>query len=129
MDRKELSGYIKGAYDCLEDYPWIKYPDYAVYRHKDSRKWFAVVMEIPKCKLGLKGDEKISIVNVKCDPILIGSLRMEQGIYPAYHMNKAMWVSVALDGSVDRGRICWLIEMSYVLTGKKKKTCSAEGEG
>ncbi|MFR3484536.1 MAG: MmcQ/YjbR family DNA-binding protein [Clostridia bacterium] len=38
-------------------------------------------------------------MNLKCDTRLIGSFRMEPGIYPAWHMNKAHWM-VALDGSV-----------------------------
>ncbi|MFR7743511.1 MAG: MmcQ/YjbR family DNA-binding protein [Acutalibacteraceae bacterium] len=53
----------------------------------------ALVMEVPQDKLGLAGTEKLDIVNFKCDPILISSLRGETGIFPAYHMNKASWIT------------------------------------
>ena len=58
-------------------------------------------MNIPKEKLGISSSEIIDIVNLKSDPILIGNLRNEKGIYPAYHMNKTYWISVALDGTVE----------------------------
>lgn len=29
----------------------------------------------------------IDIVNLKCDPVLIGSLQSEKGIFPVYHMS------------------------------------------
>jgi predicted DNA-binding protein (MmcQ/YjbR family) len=75
-------------------------------------------MDIPRSRLGLRGESTIDIVNLKCDPVLTGSLRMEKGIFPAYHMNKDKWISVALDGSVDDEQIKMLLDMSYELTFK-----------
>ena len=34
--------------------------------------------------------------NVKSDPLLIGSLRGQDGYFPAYHMNKEKWLSIQL---------------------------------
>ena len=83
-------------------------------------------MYIPKSKLGLREDGMIDVVNLKCDPVLIGSLRMEKGIFPAYHMSKDKWISVALDGSVDDEQVKMLLDMSYELTAlkiqRKRKT-------
>ena len=76
-------------------------------------------MDIPASKLGLENDEIISIVNLKCDPILIGSLHKDNGIYPAYHMNKSYWISVVLDGTVDTEKLKWLTEISHTLTKGK----------
>ena len=58
----------------------------------------------------------IDVMNLKCDPILIGSLRGEPGIFPAYHMNKDRWLSVALDGSAADDQIRLLLERSYAAT-------------
>ncbi len=69
--------------------------------------------------MGLGGDGKIDIMNLKCDPLLIGSLRLEKGFFPAYHMSKANWISVSLDSSVDNEKIKWLIDMSFDLTARK----------
>ena len=52
---------------------------------------------------------------------MIGSLRLEQGFFPAYHMNKDKWISVALDGSVDDEQLMFLLDMSFELTDVKIK--------
>lgn len=78
-----------------------------------------MIMDIPKSRLGLGVQDIIVVVNLKCDPLLIGSLRMEQGFYPAYHMNKENWITVALDGSAPDEKIKMLVDMSYELTMKK----------
>ena len=124
MTRFELETHILQAYHVQADYPWITHPAYGVFRHEANKKWFAVVMTIPKIKLDPRTDEMIDIVNVKCDPILVGSLRLEQGFYPAYHMSKTHWVTAALDGSAARERLLWLLDMSFEMTrptGKRKK--------
>ena len=110
MNKTELQKYIAEAYSTVPDFPWESTPDAAVYRHENNRKWFALVMTIPKARLGIRSDGMIDIVNLKCDPLLVGSLRSEPGIFPAYHMNKDNWLSVALDGSADDEQIkCCLI--------------------
>ena len=98
MTRDELQRYIFDHYSTEPDYPWADAPNHAVFRHGGNRKWFALVLDVPRNKLGLPGTQMIDVVNLKCDPILIGSLRGEPGIFPAYHMNKDRWLSVALDG-------------------------------
>lgn len=54
-------------------------------------------MDVPKNKLGLQGEEMLEVVDFKCDPILIGTLREEPGFFPAYHMSNDSWITVALD--------------------------------
>ncbi len=78
-------------------------------------------MPLPVSKLGINEDRVTDILNIKCDPLMIGSLRMENGIYPAYHMNKNSWISVILDGTVDMEKIKFLLDMSFELTDKKHK--------
>ena len=121
MDRKELEQFILDNYNCNTDYPWIKYPNFEVFRHTNNKKWFALIMDIPKDKLGLESNEIISVVNFKCDPILIGSLLREKGFFPAYHMSKNSWITVALDNSVDNDKIKMLLDLSYQLTADKIK--------
>ena len=82
MNREELEAYILNHYSTEPDYPWADTPRAAVFRHANNRKWFALMMEVPRDKLGLAGAEKLDIVNFKCDPILIASLRGEPGIFP-----------------------------------------------
>lgn len=129
MNRDEWINYIAGTYDEDADCPWAKYPKDMVFRHSNNRKWFALIMEIPKEKLGIPGDGMLDILNVKCDPVLIDSLRKEPGFFPAYHMNKTNWVTVALDGSVDDDRIKLVLDMSFELTARKVKRAAGANEG
>ena len=125
MNREELEVYILNYYATQPDYPWADTPRAAVFRHAGNRKWFALVMEVPRDKLGLPGTEKLDIVNFKCDPILISSLRGETGIFPAYHMNKASWITASLDGSVPAETIKLLLDVSYELTKPKTRKKAA----
>ena len=121
MNRLELKKYIAETYGIEPDCPWIKNPNFEVYRHSNNKKWFALIMSVAKEKLGICENGMIDILNVKCDPIMIGSLITENGFYPAYHMNKSNWITVALDGSADDEKIKFLLDMSFDLTSKKTK--------
>ena len=116
MNRQELTAYLTDTYSVEGEHLFAKYPSFLVFRHDGNRKWFAVIMDIPGKNLGLKDDGEISVVNLKCDTRLIGSFREEPGIFPGWHMNKAHWLSVALDGTVDDEKIRLLVDMSYELT-------------
>lgn len=116
MDRYELQAYIEEAYGVAGEHPFAKDPATCVFRHRGNQKWFAVIMEIPRQKLGLDRGGDIAVVNFKCDTRLIGAFREEKGIYPAYHMSKAHWLTVALDGAVEDNKLGFLLDMSYDLT-------------
>lgn len=121
MNRAELKNLILEAYNVQPDFPWLKYPNYEVFRHNDSKKWFALIMDVPKSKLGLQGPGTLDVVNFKCDALLIGSLRCETGFFPAYHMNKDRWITVALDGSASDEKIKMLLNESYEATTSKPR--------
>ena len=116
MNRAELEAYIGDIYHTPGEQPWVRYPTYTVFRHGRNRKWFAVIMDIPREKLGLPGGDAISVVNLKCDPRLIGSFREEAGIFPGYHMNKAHWLTAILDGTAEEDTLKFLLDTSYELT-------------
>ncbi len=67
-------------------------------------------MEIPKEKLGLKGGGMVQVVNLRAPRV------GEPGVYPAYHMNKNHWVSVALDGSASDETVKTLLDVSFEST-------------
>ena len=119
MNRVQLDKYITDTYGITAERLFEKYPGFQVYRHSGTKKWFAMIMDIPRSRLGLKEEAPIDIVNFKCDPLLIGSLRMENGFFAAYHMNKENWITAALDGSAPDDKIKMLTDMSYELTMKK----------
>jgi len=116
MNREELAAYLADTYSADGEHLFAKYPSFLVFRHTGNRKWFTVIMDIPKKNLNHPGEGDISVVNLKCDTRLIGSFREEPGIFPGWHMNKAHWLSVALDGTVADEQIKFLVDMSYELT-------------
>ena len=60
MNREELEAYILNHYATLPDYPWADTPRAAVFRHTDNQKWFALLMEVPRDKLGFR-EQRCSI--------------------------------------------------------------------
>ncbi len=118
--RREVIALIDEFYNAKPEYPWERYPDYAVFRHS-NHKWFAVILRVPRQKLGLESAGDVDILNVKCGPLLGGSFRSNSGIFPAYHMNKEHWISALLDGTVDVTLLHELLDISHSLTAAKLK--------
>ena len=124
MTREEFEIYVEEHLGVHAERPFAKDQSTVIFRHAENRKWFAAVMTIQKKHLGIDGDGHIDVVNLKCDPEVIYSVISENGIYPAYHMNKKHWLSVCLDGSVDTDTVLWLLGISYDLTSPKKRSVS-----
>jgi len=62
-------------------------------------------------------------INLKCDPEKAIELREEfESVQPGYHMNKAHWNTITLDGTVPAKKIFEWIDDSYnlVVSGLKK---------
>ena len=127
MDRQLVFDYIKKKYKVSAEYPWRRYDNSAVFRHADNRKWFALVMDVQKDKIGLAGTDYVDVINLKVDDMIFRDMIIrEPGIMPAYHMNKIHWISVLLDGTVPKERVFDLIDISFVATAsakKKEKLC------
>lgn len=121
MNRKEVAAYIKKKYKANPEALWARYPKHHVFRHKDNNKWFAVVMDIEKSKIGLEGSEHIDVLDVKCEKEMVASLVETEGYYPAYHMNKVNWITVALDAKLSDDTIKSLIDLSYGMTESKRR--------
>ena len=117
----EVVDYIKTKYGSEPEHLWAKTPGNAALRHRGNKKWFAaLLLEMPRRTLGLSGEERVDVLNLKCDPKLSGSLIDGERYLPGYHMNKEHWISVLLDGSVPAAEIFPLIDLSHGLTDGKK---------
>ena len=113
---KRIMAQVQEKYGNQLEYLWEKSPDTAVLRHEDNQKWYALVMRIPWDKLE-KGREGLAeAVNIKHDQV--ADLLSKKGIYPAFHMNKRYWISLALDDSLQDEEVIELIERSWNLTVK-----------
>lgn len=111
--RERVIQYARDRFGTEMEYLWADTPDCGILRHPSSKKWYAIMMGVHYSKLGLPGENLVDVLNVKCNPIMIGSLLSEKGFLPAYHMNKNHWISIQLDETVADEQIFPLLEMSY----------------
>ncbi|MCI2284972.1 MmcQ/YjbR family DNA-binding protein [Colwellia sp. MSW7] len=59
-------------------------------------------------------------INLKCDPDEAVMLRdIFTSVIPGYHMNKAQWNTIILDGSIPRGEIERMMDNSFMLVVNK----------
>lgn len=114
---KRIMTQVQEKYGNQLEYLWEKSPDTAVLRHEESQKWYAVLMKISWDKLDKGKEGFVEAVNLKHD--CVTDLLTQRGIYPAFHMNKRYWISVALDDTLSDEEVLELIETSWKLTFKK----------
>lgn len=109
-----IATFISDKYNIIPDFPWDETPHNSsgVFRHIDSRKWFALIMNIKRGSVD-KSDstEMVDVMNLKAEKI-----ELKDGIYGANHMNKRYWISIILDDSLSDEKIFALISSSYNLT-------------
>ena len=88
--REDVFRYVRKKYKSEIEYLWLSAPNCAVFRHQDNQKWYGLVMNIPRSKLGLGGEEI---------PLLVDLLSREDSYFPGYHMNHSNWVSITSSGA------------------------------
>jgi predicted DNA-binding protein (MmcQ/YjbR family) len=117
MDQEQAKSYLLSKIEASMYYPFGD--DVEVFRVKN--KMFATL------SLG-KGNEKDTdgkmaghyCMNLKCDPDEAVMLRdIFRSVIPGYHMNKAQWNTVILDGSIPQREIERMIDNSYLLVVSK----------
>ena len=106
MNRDAVLGYCGSRTGAVEDYPFGD--DVAVF--KVGGRVFAI------CALtGQPGS-----VSLKCDPTLAEALRDRYpAVRPGYHLNKRLWNTVELDGSVPADELAELVDHSWELVVAK----------
>ena len=118
------------SYGVEPDFPWGQSPHEhsGVFRHAKSGKWFALIMRIRRGLLTDPEDLTVTdVINLKIDTKR-GRPKID-GVFPAYHMNHSMWITVTLDDTLSDDRVSELIETSYRMTGGKAKENATEPNG
>ena len=110
--------YVRSKYGGELEFLWEDTAG-AIWRRKDNRKWYGLLLVISKNKLKLPSDESVPIIDVRIEPAKLAAISDGKKYFPGYHMNKKNWPTVCLDGSVPLSEICELIDASYVLAAKK----------
>lgn len=115
---KNVINYVHETYGDELEFLWPKSPGSAIWRRKDSGKWYAVLLAISKRKLGIDSDDIVEIIDLRMDPEILSYLIDNEMYYPGYHMNKKHWCTIILDGNVPLEEICARIDESYLLAKK-----------
>ena len=120
MTKQQFLQYCFDTFGTSPDYPFDEDFETAVLRHSDNRKWYALVMRISRRKLGFPSDEAVDVVNLKLPTDMFGSFGSDDGVYPAYHMNKLHWISVLLPDAPEE-IVQFLTGVSFEATADKRR--------
>ncbi len=116
LQANRIANKIFEEYGDEPNFEWEKFPGYATFRNKDSKKWYGIIMNINKNKLDEKSKEEVEIIDIKLNPKKIENLLKRKGFYPAYHMNKKSWITIVLNNTIADTLIMDLIKESYLYT-------------
>ena len=117
---KAIIRYVEKQHGDQLEFLWASFPKDAIWRRKDNKKWYGLLMVVSKAKFGAFQDEDVDVLNVRIAPEKIASVLDGKNIFEAYHMNKKHWISIVLDGKVLNEKILEMLEESYALAGVKK---------
>ena len=110
MNGDDARKYFLSRPEAIEDFPFR----FDIHVFKIRKKWFGT----------LSYRDHSAYITLKCDPEEAMVLRdVFDAVRPGYHMNKAHWNTVTLDGSIPTGEIERIIDRSYgIVVRKLKKT-------
>ena len=113
-DHTQAEHYLLNKPETTLDFPFGE--EVKVFKVKN--KMFAT-LALGKMGKG-DGEKKDWWMNLKCNPDEAVMLRdIFPSIIPAYHMNKRLWNTVILDGSVPQGEIERMMDNSFKLVVSK----------
>lgn len=115
---KALIRYVRDTYGDELEYLWIKFPDNAVWRRKDTGKWYGALLSVSTDKLGVSPGKMAEIIDLRIQPDKMAALIDQKIYFPGWHMNKKNWYTVILDESVPLEELCRRIDESYRLAVK-----------
>lgn len=115
---KEIICYVRKKYGDELEFLWEKFPDNAIWRRKDNKKWYGALLTVKASKLALDGDAMIEILDLRIKTEDIETTVDNKSFFLGYHMNKKHWYTLLLDGSIPTDEICRRIDESYLLTRK-----------
>ena len=126
--RERIIDYIKETYHIDPIYPWKLQPGYAVLCHKNSLKWFAMIMNVEGSRLGLTEGKILDVINLRVPEEEVALALQKPGFLPAYHMAVNEWVTILLDHTVSEEEIKEMIQRSYQLTMEEADRPSGRGK-
>ena len=112
---KDIICYVREKYGDELEFLWEKFPDNAIWRRKDNKKWYGALLTVKASKLGFDDDKPIEILDLRIKTENIETTVDNKCFFPGYHMNKKHWYTLLLDGTTTIEEICRRIDESYLL--------------
>lgn len=110
--------HIRNTYGDELEFLWRKFPENAIVRRRDKKKWYAALLVVPRFKLTGDSEERVEILNLRVCPDDLEHLVDNRSRFPGYHMNKKNWATFCLDGSIPFDELTTRLETSYRLVRK-----------
>lgn len=111
---KDVIDYIDEKYGDKPEFLWDD--ENGIIRNSQNDKWFIVFMKVLPEKIGLNGNERIEIIDIRYQKDETEKVIDRKRIFPGYHMNKRSWITILMNGSLDNQELFELIDNSYNLS-------------
>lgn len=115
-----IINYVKNKYNDELEYLWEKFPNNAIWRNTENKKWYGALLVVQKTKIGIDEEGTVEIIDLLLQTEKIQEIVDNKKYFEGYHMNKKHWITIKLDGSVDIKEIYKLLDNSYDLSKNKK---------
>ncbi len=118
---EEIFAYIKKKFKVSPEYPQTRRLYYAAFHHRDNKKQFALLADMPKNRPSLNGENTVTVLNVKIsDPLFTDLLLQRVGFFKGYPVGRSGWLAIALDGMVPFEEIRSWLDESYIATASNE---------
>lgn len=115
-----IINFVREQYGDELEFLWEKFPDNAVWRRKDNKKWYGAILTVAGKKVGLETEKIEEIIDLRMNPAEADIILSRKNYYPGWHMNKKSWYTIVLNGSVPDEELKEKIMESYDLAGRKR---------
>lgn len=110
--------FVREFYGDELEFLWTKFPDNAVWRRKDNKKWYGAILTVVGKKIGLESDGIEEIIDLRMNPTEAEVILSGKHYYPGWHMNKKSWYTLVLNGSIPDEELKERMKESYKLAEK-----------
>ena len=100
VQARKVIDYISKKYGDNLEFLWEKFSSNAIWRRKDTKKWYGILLTLSERKLGVDCDKIVEIIDLRAEPEIIEKIIDGKKYFSGYHMNKKHWFTMKLDGSV-----------------------------
>ena len=95
--RERVFDFVRAELNTKLETPWAKHPEFYLMKTANRQKWYGLMMRISYQLLDSQQPGIVDVLNLKAPTFQIVDLIDHQTFYPAYNINKKIWVCVVVD--------------------------------